>query len=186
MFGKYYCCCFVTTYSSPSCASPCFFLHFSLRTQSRGRGEGRDERRRERMREKARNISFPLASTVCTSTYALRRFGTVLDILLAFSLVFLPLHSSSGRWRQQQHAFPHSIPFREPGLESQESNSLILRGVTQGRSLTTNEAGLFPQGEFSYSSPPFCLHSTPSTPSGASLCVARLPFLYTEELTKFL
>lgn len=139
----------------------------------------------ERMRKKAKNISLPVASTVCTSTYALRRFGTVLDILLAFFVVFPPLHRS-GLWRQRQHAFSHSIPFREPGLESRESNSLILRGITQGRSLTTKEAGLFPQGEFSYSSSShsaYTLHPTlpyqPLLVLRASLCVARLLFLCT-------
>jgi len=98
---------------------------------------------------------------------------------------FPPLHRG-GLWRQRQHAFSHSIPFRELGLESRESNSLILRGITQGRSLTTNEAGLFPQGEFSYSSSShsaYTLHPTlPSQPLlvlRASLCVARLPFLCT-------
>ena len=124
MFGRYYCCCFVTTYSSASCASPCFSLHFPLRTESRGRGK-EEMNGGERMRKKATNIPFPVASTVCTSTYALRRFGTVLDILLAFFFLVFPPLRRSGRWRQQQHAFSHSIPFREPGLESQGSNSLI-------------------------------------------------------------
>jgi len=166
-----------------------FFPPFSPSDRKQRKGEGRDERRREN-EKKSNEYIFPCGQH-CVHIYiciAPLRYCVGHSVGLFFGLS--PLHRS-GRWwwRRQQHAFSHSIPFREPGLESQGSNSLILRGITQGRSLTTNEAGLFPQGEFSYfssSHSAYILHPQPLLVLRASLSVPDFRSFVRGELTKFL